>query len=229
MPFKLFISTILFFISFESSFAGVVVGGTRVIYDENKKEASISVNNSDSSPYLIQSWIENDTSSIPSKKEIPFVITPPLFKLNGNTSNSLRIIKTENLPGDRESVYWINIKSIPTSDPNAKNQLNISVNTRIKLFYRPEALSKTDASQAYEKITFSRKGDHLYAKNPTPFYISLNELQVNGKTVSNPGMISPFSEKDWAVFSGGSKNNLNVKWSAINDYGGKSSLKIQAD
>lgn len=38
--------------------AGVVIGGTRVIFDGNKKEASIGINNPDKTPYLIQSWIE---------------------------------------------------------------------------------------------------------------------------------------------------------------------------
>ena len=30
--------------------AGVVIGGTRVIFDGNKKEASISINNPDNTP-----------------------------------------------------------------------------------------------------------------------------------------------------------------------------------
>jgi len=37
--------------------AGVIIGGTRVVYDGNKKEASIDVNNPDKTPYLIQSWV----------------------------------------------------------------------------------------------------------------------------------------------------------------------------
>uniref|UniRef100_UPI000649D33F fimbrial biogenesis chaperone n=1 Tax=Enterobacter chengduensis TaxID=2494701 RepID=UPI000649D33F len=41
-----------------NAFAGVIIGGTRVIFDGGKKEASISINNADSVPYLIQSWVE---------------------------------------------------------------------------------------------------------------------------------------------------------------------------
>ena len=33
--------------------AGVIIGGTRLIFDGAKKEASISINNPDSTPYLI--------------------------------------------------------------------------------------------------------------------------------------------------------------------------------
>lgn len=35
-------------------------GGTRVIYQEGKREAAISVTNADThTPYLVQSWVEN--------------------------------------------------------------------------------------------------------------------------------------------------------------------------
>ncbi len=39
--------------------ASVILGGTRVIYEGNKKEASISVRNDDKTPYLVQSWVNN--------------------------------------------------------------------------------------------------------------------------------------------------------------------------
>lgn len=41
-----------------SAIAGVIIGGTRIIFDGAKKESSISVNNPDPTPYLIQSWID---------------------------------------------------------------------------------------------------------------------------------------------------------------------------
>ncbi|HHT2327683.1 TPA: fimbrial biogenesis chaperone, partial [Enterobacter hormaechei] len=41
-----------------SASAGVVIGGTRIIFDGAKKEASISITNPDDVPYLIQSWID---------------------------------------------------------------------------------------------------------------------------------------------------------------------------
>ncbi|MDI8993129.1 fimbria/pilus periplasmic chaperone, partial [Salmonella enterica subsp. enterica serovar Anatum] len=40
----------------------------------------------------------------------PFMVTPPLFRLNGGQKNVLRIIRTGgNLPEDRESLYWLDI------------------------------------------------------------------------------------------------------------------------
>lgn len=61
--------------------AGVIVGGTRVVYNSEKREASISVKNPEKSiPYLIQSWVESENGSTAMKA--PFIITPPLFRLD---------------------------------------------------------------------------------------------------------------------------------------------------
>ncbi len=47
-------------------------------------------------------------------KRSQFVITPPLFSMQGK-KNTLRIINATNhqLPGDRESLFWVNVKAIP--------------------------------------------------------------------------------------------------------------------
>ena len=44
-----------------------------------------------------------------------FVITPPLFAMQGKKENTLRIIDATNnqLPQDRESLFWMNVKAIP--------------------------------------------------------------------------------------------------------------------
>lgn len=62
-----------------SAIAGVIIGGTRIIFDGAKKEASISVNNPDPTPYLIQSWIDERDGGA---GKTPFIITPPLYRLD---------------------------------------------------------------------------------------------------------------------------------------------------
>ncbi|EPZ8123436.1 fimbria/pilus periplasmic chaperone [Yersinia enterocolitica] len=39
--------------------AGVIIGGTRLVYDGGSKDSSLSVNNPGKTPYLIQSWVES--------------------------------------------------------------------------------------------------------------------------------------------------------------------------
>lgn len=204
------------FSTIQSSWAGVVVGGTRVVYDSTKKEASLSVTNADkNTPYLIQSWIEDFSSD--GGKKAPFIMTPPLFRLDSGQENVLRIIRTGgSLPENKESVFLVNVKSIPASEKSDTNQLLISVKTRIKLFYRPAGLVG-NANDAYKSLKFSRNGEQLKIDNPTPYHISFYRLSVGGSEIKDAGMIAPLSALSV-------KLPLNAKgsvsWQAINDYGG---------
>ncbi|HAU9415427.1 TPA: fimbria/pilus periplasmic chaperone [Escherichia coli] len=72
--------------------AAVALGATRVIYPANQKQVLLPVTNNDpASVYLIQSWIENAGD----QKDTQFVITPPLFSMQGKKENTLRIIKRQ--------------------------------------------------------------------------------------------------------------------------------------
>ncbi len=62
--------------SFQAA-AGVVVGGTRLVYPGGKKEATITVKNPDDIPYLVQSWVNAD---LEGNVKAPFLVTPPLFR-----------------------------------------------------------------------------------------------------------------------------------------------------
>ncbi|AKG70091.1 fimbrial biogenesis chaperone [Serratia fonticola] len=196
--------------------AGIVVGGTRLIYDGGKKESSLSVNNPDKTPYLIQSWIETTTGGA---EKAPFMVTPPLFRLDGGQENVLRVVRAGgNLPNDKESLYWMNIKSIPsvTKDTN-QNTLQIAVKTRIKLIYRPEGLKGVPEEQT-EKLTWQRKGNSVQVTNPTPFYMNFQLVKVGGKELKEATYVAPMDTATFALPAGSSGGS--VSWKIISDYGG---------
>ncbi len=194
--------------------AGVVVGGTRVIYQEGKREASISVTNMDAAtPYLVQSWVENYSAA--DKRPVPFIVTPPLFRLDPEKRNMLRITFTGgNMPTDRESVYYLDVKSISPSRKGDVNKLQINIKSKFKIFYRPNNLPG-DPKESGKKLQFTTSGGHLEAKNPTPYYISFFSLSVGGKEIDEPGMIAPFETRQWNTTGNGT-----VEWRTINDFGG---------
>lgn len=201
--------------------AGIVVGGTRVIYQEGKREASISVTNADkTTPYLVQSWVENFNEN--DKNQVPFIVTPPLFRLDPEKRNMLRISFTgTSQPKDRESIYWLNVKSISPSHKGEVNKLQVNIKSKFKLFYRPDNL-KGDPKEAWKQLTFQVAGNHLVAKNPTPYFISLFSLSVGGKEIDDPGMVAPMSSYEWPI-----KGSGTVKWRAINDFGGITDIAQQ--
>lgn len=219
-----------------SAQASIVLGGTRVIYPSNKSEVQIALKNKDPhTRYLVQSWVSN-----PDDTKAPFVVTPPVYKLQENRQTLLHIIYTGDknaLPNDRETFFVANVKSVSALAPELKdkNTLQFAMKTRLKLFWRPSQLKETDALQAWEKIAFRRQGTQLIAKNPTPFYVSFGELAVGGKAVpvvetkSTPGavamMVAPYSEQTFTLPAGAKGA---VTWTAINDHGAQTPQKQQA-
>ena len=219
-----------------SAQASIVLGGTRVIYPSNKSEVQIALKNKDPhTRYLVQSWVSN-----PDDTKAPFVVTPPVYKLQENRQTLLHIIYTGDknaLPNDRETLFVANVKSVSALAPELKdkNTLQFAMKTRLKLFWRPSQLKEADALQAWEKIAFRRQGTQLIAKNPTPFYVSFGELAVGGKAVpvvetkSTPGavamMVAPYSEQTFTLPAGAKGA---VTWTAINDHGAQTLQKQQA-
>ncbi|KFC81319.1 fimbrial biogenesis chaperone [Buttiauxella agrestis] len=194
--------------------AGVVIGGTRVIYDGGKKEASLSVNNPDTVPYLIQSWI--DTQSGGAEKA-PFIITPPLYRLDHGQQNVMRIVRAGSLPEDKESMFWLSIKSIPSA-PKKENTLQVAVKTRIKLIYRPEALKKTVPENLAGQLTWQKVGNQVQVNNPTNYYMNFNQITVNGKALADVTYVAPGSTARFDLPTGVSSGALTFK--IISDYGG---------
>lgn len=195
--------------------AGVIIGGTRVIYPGDKKEASVPVTNNDDINYLIQSWVDTDA---PGAAKAPFMVTPPLFRINAHQDNTLRVVRTGgDLPKDRESLYWLNIKSIPSSVKKAGvNDLQIAVRTRIKLLYRP-ALVTGKPDDVAGMLKWHTERNMLVVENPTPFYMNFNSVKVNGKEVEKVNIAAPKSESRFQLAN--MTNVHAVSWTIINDFG----------
>ncbi|EME2732848.1 molecular chaperone [Proteus mirabilis] len=191
-------SIILFFISLfiiNISYAGVIISGTRVIYNEGNKNVSINVKNPDKMPYLIQSWIDD----FEEKKQSKFTITPPLFRLNPDKENTLRIFLTEEgLPSDQESLFWLNIKTIPATE-KTENSLQIAFKTQMKLIYRPKSLKDVNFEEEQKKLSWSKERGKVIVYNPTPYFMNFQTIKFNGKLVDDVSYAKPFSTKSFDI------------------------------
>lgn len=210
---KTLLSAAVMTASLSQAFAGVVIGGTRVIFDGGKKEASISVNNVDAAPYLIQSWVDMPEGNA---NKAPFIVTPPLYRLNGGQQNIERILFSGSLPQDKESLFWLNIKAIPSATKQA-NALQIAVKTRIKLIYRPAGLKASTPEEQANKLTWSRSGNKLQVTNPTPYVINFNEISIGGKKLEDVTWVDPGKVAIFSLPPGAAGNQIIFK--VINDYG----------
>ncbi|MEB3754355.1 molecular chaperone [Acinetobacter sp. MD2(2019)] len=205
--------------------AGVVITGTRIIFPSNQSTVTVQLNNQLKQPALIQSWLDDgDPSKIPSADKIPFILTPPITMIEGNKGQMIRLVSkgTETLPKDRESLFWFNILDIPPTTETAQNQLNISIRSRIKVFYRPTKLNMVQ-EKAFTSVKFSyNEADKtLKINNPSPYFLNFLNLDFNPQkehlVYTDPLMIAPFSESKI-------QPKLNFKptqmiYTLINDYG----------
>lgn len=198
-----------------ASHAGVIINGTRLVYQGDKKESSLGLSNPDATDYLVQSWVDSGGKNL---AKAPFLITPPLFRLDAHEDNVLRVVRTGgNLSEDRESLYWLNIKAIPSSKHvEGVNTLQIAINTRIKLLYRPSAV-KGRPEDVADKLEWRREGNDLVVNNPTPFYMNFQTVTLNGHKIAKATWAVPKTETHFIL--PGNVGGADVTYSIITDYG----------
>ncbi|TBN97407.1 chaperone protein AfaB [Salmonella enterica subsp. salamae serovar 13,22:z:-] len=203
------------------------LGSSRVIYNPASSGSSLKVINDQDYPMLVQSEVLAEDQ----KTRAPFVVTPPLFRLDGLQSSRLRIVRTGgDFPEARESLQWLCVQGIPPKDGDKwaedKNkkadkvllQSQLSVNTCIKLFVRPSSL-KGHPDDVAGKVIWRKTGNKLEGTNPTPFYMNLAELSVGGKKLDDIHHIPPYSSFKYKIPAGAGGK---IQWKVITDYGGKS-------
>lgn len=207
--------------------SATMINGTRVIYPAQQPEITVKINNVGNYAVLLQSWIDaGDPKAPPETIKVPFVLSPPVNRVEAGKSQSLRLAYTQaRLPTDRESVFWLNVLEIPPKpkgENSGKNYLQMAFRSRIKLFFRPDELPG-DPNQSGSALIWSATGHNLKVQNPTPYYISLLKITIeqNGKTYQQAAdMLPPFSNHEFSFtipeqIAVGSK----VHTAFINDYG----------
>lgn len=191
---------------------GISLGGTRLIYPQGAKQASMPViNSTPNKRFLINSWVEDEQG----KKIDSILVTPPMLVSEAKSENALRVVNTDaNLAKDRESIFYLNVQAIPSVNPaelENKNVLQLAILSRIKIFVRPKNLSLR-VDDAFSLINAMKLNQTLYLKNPTPYYVTLVNIKVDGEKQSNM-MLAPFSETNLK------QQGRTVSFQSINDYG----------
>jgi len=190
--------------------AGVSLSSTRVIYPREAKQATINVTNRDQhDSFLVQSWV----SDVQGTKVTDFTVTPPLFVIKPGKSNILRIIYSGSaLPADRESVFYLNNKAIPSLSNNMPqgNSLQIATQAVIKLFVRPANLTMKP-SDAAATLRCQATGGEITVSNPSPYFVTLVNFTVAGKKQPNT-MVPPKGRQ--IIRATGA-----VSYQTLNDYG----------
>lgn len=207
---------------------------TRVIINSDSAEQTFVVRNTGERPLLLQTWLSKiDYDGMDIRDDVPLFITPPVGRINPGKNKVFRLFQSDDaiveLPGDRESAFWINAFDLPasTQEENIGNQLHIAFRTRIKAFYRPATMTGTLIEAASNlKWDVKQKGNkvELTAVNNSPFHISFaNFSLMNGgvEQAKIPGeMIVPYSSKIFTFNNVKWSGDKAVRYEYISDLGG---------
>ncbi|HGI9866203.1 TPA: fimbria/pilus periplasmic chaperone [Salmonella enterica subsp. enterica serovar Montevideo] len=202
--------------------AAVSVDRTRIIMNSKEKSISLILSNDDKHlPFLAQSWV---TDAAGARTEA-LVALPPLQRIDAGQKSQVRITQvrsmTDRLPKDRETLFWFNVRSIPPK-PDAANVLQLTIQSQLKLFYRPAAIVRGDNDRPERKLVVERRGGHVTLKNPTPYYITVIWLGADrSHRLSGFGdgeMVPPFADLPLKAVLPESARQLWVGY--VDDYGG---------
>lgn len=200
--------------------------------------APVALNNSDH-VYLVQSrvypadgvtgWPLKDVKAGETKTPAPFLVTPPLQRVGAQGRLQLRILAVpgNRLPADRESLFFLSVKAIPSDPPaavmaQAAPRFSLALQQFVKLFYRPAGLAAQaifDGTVA-PKLSVSREGNNLRFTNPTPYYITFLALTAGGKPVEASAMrtmVPPLGTQTYPLPAGVVRGE--VTWQLVDEFG----------
>ncbi|WP_052007245.1 fimbrial biogenesis chaperone [Burkholderia paludis] len=208
--------------------AALSVVGTRFIYPGGARAETITARNSGSTPLLVQIWLDDGNANAdPSGLRVPFVVAPPLARLDPQHALAVRVRAVgDELPSDRESRFWINLLEVPPAGP-ADNMLRIAYRLRMKLLYRPRGIDG-DPRDAPDRLTWTypdaRARPVLVSKNPTPFYVTLTRVVLQGRPVVLAGGavdVEPFGRAEIPLDAPPGPPADDIVFDAVDD-GGRS-------
>ena len=221
---SLFITTV--------SWGAISLDRTRIIMDAENPSVSLTVTNENPHlPYLAQGWLENERGD---KITSPLTVLPPVQRIEPGEKSQVKI---QSLPAasllaqNKETLFYFNLREIPPR-ADKPNTLQVALQTKIKLFYRPSSLQLSPADYAnpvQQQIRLVRVGDNYRIENPTGYYITFvaasrreGEASVSGFA---PLMVGPRQN----VMLGGRAAALGDEpvLQYVNDFGGRTALHFR--
>ena len=215
-----------------SAHASVVIAGTRVVYNATDSEVTLKLSNVGKSPALAQVWLDKgDPKADPSKLDLPFMLTPPLARIDPGKSQTIRIAYTgEPMAKDRETLLWFNMLEVPpkpTAEQAGPNYVQLAFRSRLKFFFRPAGLQgKSD--DAPGKLTWHLGAQDgkpaLLVSNPTPYHVTIIEAHLgegpHAPQFDEGGMVAPGAQLALPLSAAPGAAGGKVSFTTLNDYGG---------
>jgi len=256
MPNRLFPALLLFAWSL-SAHAGLVIQGSRIIYQEAAGEATVQMQYVGDAPTLLQVWLDESENGEPGERDVPFILMPAVTRLDPGNGQTIRILRIrDELPADRESVFYFNTLEVPPAPTGqiaaGEAFMQFSIRGQFKFFYRPNGLPVA-AEKAIEMLQFSLAPPapdgrvQLRVHNPSPYHVTFSSVKLRAADAAPDSealvsfdrdapevrMVPPLGEivlpMAWGALPEGAAlpPDAQVEFAIINDAGGVQSRQQQ--
>ncbi len=221
----LMLSVVAGVLSIGQASGAIALDRTRAIFPGSEKSISLNISNvSNQKPYLAQAWLEDEKGK---KLTDILTVTPALQRLEPGGKSVIRISAlptAASLPQDCESLFYFSVREIPPKSERS-NVLQVALQTRIKLFYRPAGILPERYSRQDDKLILHKVSGGYRIENPTPFYMTV--LGISGGPTQSVAkdfksvMIAPKSSEIVRT------SNFSKPYVVtVNDFGGKPGLSF---
>ncbi|MFP2768849.1 fimbria/pilus chaperone family protein [Oceanisphaera sp. KMM 10153] len=171
-----------------------------VILDEGQGEVSINVKNTDDTPSLLYTTIEN----IPEDQETLVVLTPPVARVEAGETQLVRFLRRGGEPSATQRLKRVIFEGIAQRpDANGRARVGVTVRQNLPLLIHPKGLERH--REPWTLLKWRMDGDKLVVVNDSPYVVRLAQeltLKPSGqqallpRTYVLPGETLPVSAKD---------------------------------
>lgn len=156
-----------------SSTAAAFAAGMRpevpvLFLDDQNREATINVQNTDTSTALLHSNLQ----TIPEDRENKLIVTPQLARVDAGKKQQVRVVLKDGVKLDKQRMQRINFVSVPQDDGKT-NRARVLVGQNIPVIISPSTLPLN--TTPWTGLTFQRSGASIKIDNPTPYIVRLTK------------------------------------------------------
>ncbi|HDS9358573.1 TPA: fimbria/pilus periplasmic chaperone [Enterobacter chengduensis] len=136
--------------------------------DDENRETTINITNSDDSTALLHSSIQ----TIPEEPQNKIIVTPQIARVEAKQKQQVRVILKEGVKLSHQTLQRINFLSIPDDD-GKKNRARVLVGQNIPVIISPANLPEN--LTPWKEIKGQCEGSAIKIHNPTDYVIRLTE------------------------------------------------------
>lgn len=211
---------------------GIIMHSIRLVYPENAANGvGMEIENMTANNYLVQSWARpysvNDEAGMSEKQgeNNGFIILPLLKRFERGERLNLLVKRVGgSFPENKESVFYVSVKFIPSTAQSDDNKETVNVNVilvnNIKVFYRPSSVPEVDTVKNSKNLRYRIEGKNLIVDNPTPYFITYHSLICGDSVIDKAQlrkMVPPLGSQTYKLSN--ESQSKDVRFSVINDIG----------